>query len=779
MASEGTEAAGSSAGGALNNLPWQQIPKFTPGSTNSDEYPNRLQFIRDLWPDEHIHLLGPRAALMVEASAFQKVSRIPADKLKNKDGVKILGAYNGGRQVLLYFERAIFQTQQKSDESIDSYVAWHDAHFEELISHSVQLEEVRAHVLLRQSPEDKRKVIVEAGGDLTYAGTVKGSARGQERNKVYDINLAEDDGIDEAHVAVVPESEPSDEEIVAFFMEQNDEDAMYIAEFEDHMVDAAREKARNRGYFPVGGRGRGKGKSGTRQHKGSAFDGGRRRSLAERIASSNCKLCGKKGQARDEGNKKEVTLYSQTENLHLSSTEVLHSLPEDAELYFATDGDEDFDENRGDEAQIPIRTAARENRIQSEEQMCLAVFSPKVPKSPDFLNALACRLVMPDRTARQTATRLTGLGQDQAPASVSRDSEQGSCGEVLQHAKPYTFEDPVALVVTHGAEGVLDTDASRTVVRSRRVNNILQGLPSQCRDRARKARSDVTFRFGNSGTLTAEHALLLPTAEDTWIRVEVVPGDTPLLISNRLLYDVDAVVHVRKGVLEVGGRTVELRRDERGLSLVDLTQLLPGNVAPILLSDGSLPQQHSIDRTLSPQPPVDQHFCAFIAREDDHDRSEEHLAIDQYLTVHYVKPPHISTLRQWEEVVLPQGKHKHKTHNEVFSNDLTYAILMARKTSLTSSGALSFKNYSLARWKGMAQAAQDQINTDAKKPTTSHGPGPKASKGSKASSAMYAKMVGDSIVRINVYLKCGLLVGVSSCVDPCGTIISPRSTNAW
>ncbi|CAE7229014.1 unnamed protein product [Symbiodinium sp. CCMP2592] len=642
MASEGTEAAGSSAGGTLSNLPWQQIPKFTPGSTNVDEYTKRLQFIRDLWPDEHIHLLGPRAALMVEGSAFQKVSRIPADKLKSKDGVKILVEKLGGawgrttvEDKYFYFEQAIFQTQQKSDESNDSYVARHDAHFEELISRSVQLEEVRAYVLLRHSmlsPEDKRKVIVEAGGDLTYAGTVKAvrllgsrffgelqnrgaataGARGQERNKVYDINLAEDDGIDEVHVAVVPESEPSDEEIVAFFMEQNDEDAIYIAEFEDHIVDAVqesslapvfatyqearqrlREKARNRGYFPVGGKGRGKSKSGTRQQKGSAFDGGRRRSLAERIASSNCKLCGKKGhwkrecpQARDEGNKKEVTLYSQTENLHLSSTEVLHSLPEDAELYFATDGDEDFDENRGDEAQIPIRTAARENRIQSEEQM----------------------------TARQTATRLTGLGQDQALASVSRDSEQGSCGEVLQHGKPYTFEDPVALVVTHG------------------------------------------------------------------------------------------------------------------LSLVDLTQLLLGNVAPILHADGYMPSA-KVKKIKEVVDQLPEELDQPLSGEDDHDLSEEHLAIDQYLTVQYVKPPHISTLRQWGEVVLPQGKHKHKTHNEVFSNDLTYAILMARKTSLTSSWALSFKNYSLARLKGMAQAAQDQINTDAKKPTTSHGPGPKASKG--------------------------------------------------
>ena len=126
--------------------------------TNVDEYVKRLQFLKEMWPEEHLPLLGPRAALLVEGAAFQKVSRISPEKLKSADGVKILAEQLGGSWGRLkvedkfhYFEQAIFQTQQNPDETNDSYIARHDAQFEELLSRKVSLEEIRAYVLLRHS----------------------------------------------------------------------------------------------------------------------------------------------------------------------------------------------------------------------------------------------------------------------------------------------------------------------------------------------------------------------------------------------------------------------------------------------------------------------------------------------------------------------------------------------------------------------------------------------------------------------------------------------------
>ena len=55
-----------------------------------------IKVLKELWPAEHLHLLGPRAALQVEGSAFRKISRIAPEKLRPGDGVKLLVESLGG-----------------------------------------------------------------------------------------------------------------------------------------------------------------------------------------------------------------------------------------------------------------------------------------------------------------------------------------------------------------------------------------------------------------------------------------------------------------------------------------------------------------------------------------------------------------------------------------------------------------------------------------------------------------------------------------------------------
>ena len=262
--------AGSSGTGALGHLPWQQIPKFTPGVTKVDEYVQRLKFLKELWPEEHLHLLGPRAALQVEGSAFQKISRLAPEKLRQPDGIKVLVETLGGSwgrtltdKKYHFFEQAIYQVSQKNDETNDSYIARHDAFFEELLARNVTIEEVRAYILLRHSqlaPEEKKKVVVESNGDLKYAATVRairllgskffgdllqrgagsaGSSRNVERGRVYDIHRTEGDAEEETYMTT--EDEPSDEDILCYFLESHDEDAVFITEFEDQMIEAIQE----------------------------------------------------------------------------------------------------------------------------------------------------------------------------------------------------------------------------------------------------------------------------------------------------------------------------------------------------------------------------------------------------------------------------------------------------------------------------------------------------------------------------------------------------------
>ena len=193
------------------------------------------------------------------------------------------------------FEKALFLTVQKGDESNDSYLARHDAAFEELISQKVQLEDVRAYILLRQSvlsAEDRKKIILDCSGNLTYDVARKsirllGAKFFQElqtqgkptaKTKTYDVNYVEEEAV------YFQEDEEMDEDIlVQQLIESGDEDALFVQESEEQILAACqenpnlpacftsqqearqrvRDKAKGRGFWPVAGqKGRENGKKG-------------------------------------------------------------------------------------------------------------------------------------------------------------------------------------------------------------------------------------------------------------------------------------------------------------------------------------------------------------------------------------------------------------------------------------------------------------------------------------------------------------------------------------
>ena len=123
------------------NLPWHLIPKFSPGEADVNDYSRRLEILANSWPKEHLGQLAPRACLLCEGTAFSKVVRLDAEKLKTQDinGVKLLvetlgGVWGQSKLENKYerFERAIFGTVQKADETNTSYLARHEVQYEEL-----------------------------------------------------------------------------------------------------------------------------------------------------------------------------------------------------------------------------------------------------------------------------------------------------------------------------------------------------------------------------------------------------------------------------------------------------------------------------------------------------------------------------------------------------------------------------------------------------------------------------------------------------------------------
>ena len=123
-------------------------------------------------------------------------------------------------------------------------------------------------------------------------------------------------------------------------------------------------------------------------------------------------------------------------------------------------------------------------------------------------------------------------------------------------------------------EAILDTGASRAVIGSDRLDKLVRSC--NLGGSLKTARSNVNFRFGNSGVLQSSHAVFFPRKTGGWIRVEVVPGQTPFLLSNSVLRALKAVVDVdAKQVWFKGSDTViPLRTCRKNLMSVDFTQIL-------------------------------------------------------------------------------------------------------------------------------------------------------------------------------------------------------------
>ena len=361
------------------------IPTFDPAVDSVEVWAQKVQLLSKVWPADKISELTTRLILNCKGSAFQKLQIRQKDLLKNEIAcVKLLVEVVGGQfgQVPLEkryeaAEKALFRCNQRSDESNDSYLARTDVVWAELLAQDppMAMSDLQAYVILRDSllsSDDKKRVLIEAGaesgGNLTtkrvnaairmlgagffqdYTGAKK------TRLKTYDQSafLAED--LEEADETAFIMDEDLDDDFVETLVQQGDEDAILVSEYEgaindtiqdDHELavalnaysDARRrlsERFRNRGFWPIR-QSKGKGKG---FNKGKGKFGGGRKSLQDRILSSRCRICGKMGHWKAEcpdraKSSSSSTLsgptasISMTEGCHSSSCEVGQA-PEDA-----------------------------------------------------------------------------------------------------------------------------------------------------------------------------------------------------------------------------------------------------------------------------------------------------------------------------------------------------------------------------------------------------------------------------------------------------------------
>ena len=585
--------------------PWQSIPKFTPGTTNVQEYVQKLKFLAAMWPAEHLPQLAPRAALLVEGTAFKKVARLDPSKLKvaNQSGIALLVDAIGGswgstelEERYEYFERALYGTVQRHDESHDSFLARMEANFVELLSRGTTLEEVQAYVLLRQSTlpaEDKKRILLEHEGELRYKPVVKSyrllgskffsefqSGRSSNKTKVYDVNMSETpdsetiDAHDRAFHAYAEDLDQDlDFEVIEALAAQEDADALTICAFENELEEFMQEtpqmheamvtymeararlleKRKNRGFWPTKGRGK--------AFKGGKSKGKRsrdREQLLARISRSHCRKCGALGHWKAECPQNNVDKSSGAGATASANVAVNETEPYADEVYSETE--DVCDHQAGIQKGISMITETcfmamsqvtdedrhrLQSRMSSFLQCCRSRPDPKSGVNKWGINKWDYKGI---KHPSQPAFRDQCLRVPEKPKTSSMSSHSTvprNPPEILMQplvtdvnqAEPIEESVLISTMDARSSHAILDTGASRCIIGEKTLQALKGCLAVDVQSRLKTSPSKIKFRFGNNQTLTSSYRVHFPLkAQDSrtvWLAVEVVEGATPFLFSKR------------------------------------------------------------------------------------------------------------------------------------------------------------------------------------------------------------------------------------------------------
>ena len=603
--------------GSLSHLPWSMIPQFDPGVTEINEYTKKVEFLASLWPEEHLHLLAPRIAMNCKGSAFQRVMRISPEKLKAQwlQGVKsVITALGGVWGKALHenkfekFERAIFSTQQKPDETHESYLARHDHHFEEMLSMGTKLEEVRSYCLLRNSgltQEDKKRIIIDSNGQLEHEKVlsamkllgsrffqeVQGAVKSTQRSKTYDINTVTDEDPGQVH--------PEEDQVFAGeawddsdFYDESDPDAVICFQFEESLVDALQtdgeiaacyntyldarkrltDKNKNRGFWNSSGnkgyssfKGRGKSKS--------KFGGRMRKPLAQRILESECRRCGQ----RDHWKAECPLAKPASANAALGTTKEPSAFAGTTMTVTSFDADDDMI-LKDEMSEVPhCRNQYTNHPKVAEVFMCQGQTRSGLPE----MSSHVLSKPLMSRFLQSLKARLSPQPvKHECPIRAMPDESNVDC-----------------LFVSHGPFGIVDLGASQTVIGSHQVSDLLQQLPPKIRDAVRKVPCRTVFRFGNSSTVQSDHAILVPL-QQWYVRICVVPSQTPFLISNNVFRTLGAKIDTAHDTVEFSqlGFQMPLELSEKRLYLLDFCALVKRSTEASECTTVDRPIMHTITK---------------------------------------------------------------------------------------------------------------------------------------------------------------------------------------
>ena len=581
---DGATAAGTESASLVPNQIAALVPTFDPSKDDLQVYSQKVMLLLDAWPTGKYTELTTRLILNCSGSAFMKLQQHQTELMENerksiKRLIEILGGHWG--QIGLekkyeHAERALYKCVQKADESADSYLARADIMWTELNSKNLKLSDLQAYVTLRGSTlttDDKKKVLVDAdaagSGDLSvprvssairmlgagFFQDVTGAKRAKQ--KTYDqatlLAEAEDDETQDEVYAAEGDG-MNEDEMVEVLMQEGDSDAAFITDFENAATDLIQgdeelaaafntysearrrlsEKVRFRGFWPVSGGGKAKGSNkGRVKGKFQKGHSSSRKSLEQRILTSRCRICNKVGHWKAECPERNTRAPQSNATAPTSFVSVESSMP----LEFL---------------QLP---EAREGTIDEPQINDVVVY---VAGHHDFRGKL-----------RESLNNVKIRNQISIRQQPSQPRSEVTCDTTSE-----PMSDASTMFATHSSLGVVDLGATKTVIGSNLVADLINNLHPNIRKNLQRCPCHVTFRFGNHGTLQSEQALVVPL-QDLLLKIAIVPGSTPFLLSNTLLRAMHAVIDVERHVLwsKKYNQEYPLTLTPKALFLIDLNDL--------------------------------------------------------------------------------------------------------------------------------------------------------------------------------------------------------------
>eukprot|EP00435_Cladocopium_sp_Y103_P075501 s304_g58.t2 len=535
-------------------------------------------------------------------------------------------------------EQALFNTTQLRDESNDSYLARSDIAWSKFLSQKLSMSDLQAFVLLRGSTlssEEKKRVVLEADNSLEGKLTVNrvsesvrllGASFFQEmtgqksgaKQKVYSVDALVTEHGDDEDLGFTAQDDITEDDFVECLIGEGDDDATLVADFEAAATEVLQddpelasafsaytearrrlsEKFKNRGFWSTSTRTSSqssKGKFGSAKGSGKrkSWSQKPRRSLQDRILNSYCRNCNRKGHWKAEcpykssgGQNVSVSAGGSTGNPSVPATTVTVDQHDDVLPFEFLDLPDAQHGAHNDALPIymqlfnPTRSGNRKlgyhSGIHGESTGDSLVTSDQYPTAHARLKAWGFRTENQEPAKKRLAQTL--LKCPHVPGrhhpSVSAVTSQKGPTESDRSCQPLVSEATVCFA-THGPYGILDLGASKTVIGSDHVAELIRSLDAEIRQRLTRCTCNITFRFGNQGTLASQHALVVPIGS-LKLKIAIVPGATPFLMSNSLMRALGARIDcfARKLSSPLLQADMPLQLTPKGLFLVDLNNLV-------------------------------------------------------------------------------------------------------------------------------------------------------------------------------------------------------------